>query len=82
MLALLWIAVLFLEAEFLAVRNYELRTELRALLQLPIYHLTFSFLAFAAFLYKLQARQFGPLGLDPLRLPPVLLHLTVFTSVA
>ena len=82
LLALLWIAVLFLESEFLAVRNYELRTELRALLQLPIYHLTFSFLAFAAFLYKLQSRQFGPLGLDPLKPLPVAVHFTVFAGVA
>ena len=74
--------MLFLESEFLAVRNYELRTELRALLQLPIYHLTFSFLAFAAFLYKLQSRQFGPLGLDPLKPAPVLVHFTIFGAVA
>ena len=81
-LLLLWIAVLFLESEFLAVRNYELRTEIRALLHLPVYHLTFSFLAFALFLYRLQAAQLGGLGLDRFSRRAAALHLTVFMAVA
>lgn len=72
-------AALFLEAEFLAVRNYELRTQLRALLHLPLYHLTFAFLAFAVFLARLQSRK---LGLGPLRARPALLHLLIFGLVS
>lgn len=79
---LFWIAVLFLESEFLAVRNYELRTEIRALLHLPVYHLTFSFLAFALFLYRMQAAQLGGLGLDRFSRRAAALHLVVFGAVA
>ncbi|MFN8610552.1 MAG: exosortase E/protease, VPEID-CTERM system [Vulcanimicrobiota bacterium] len=61
------------------MRNYELRTQLRALLHLPLYHLTFSFLAFALFLARLQSRR---LGLGPPRLGPVLLHWLIFACVA
>lgn len=79
---LAWVAVLFLESEFLVVRNYELRTEIRALLQIPLYHLTFSFLAFALFLYHLQASRLGPLQLGPWRWRWGLLHGLVFAAVA
>ncbi|MBN9413957.1 MAG: exosortase E/protease, VPEID-CTERM system [Candidatus Eremiobacteraeota bacterium] len=61
------------------MRNYELRTELRALLHLPLYHLTFSFLAFAVFLGKLQSRR---LDLDPWKGSLAALHLAVFSTVA
>lgn len=61
------------------MRNYELRTELRALLHLPLYHLTFSFLAFAVFLGKLQSRR---LELDRLKGSLVTLHLLIFGGVA
>lgn len=61
------------------MRNYELRTELRALLQLPLYHLTFSFLAFAVFLGKLQSRR---LDLDPLKASLAAVHLAVFAATA
>ncbi len=61
------------------MRNYELRTELRALLHLPIYHLTFSFLAFAVFLGKLQSRR---LDLDRPTAPLVALHLLIFGGIA
>ena len=61
------------------MRNYELRTELRALLHLPLYHLTFSFLAFAVFLGKLQSRR---LDLDPWSRSLAAVHLAVFGTVA
>jgi exosortase E/protease (VPEID-CTERM system) len=61
------------------VRNYELRTELRALLHLPLYHLTFSFLAFAVFLGKLQSRK---LDLDPLKAGLAAVHLAIFAGIA
>jgi exosortase E/protease (VPEID-CTERM system) len=79
---LVWTALLFLESEFLAVRNYELRTEIRALLHIPLYHLTFSFLAFAFFLYRLQARRLGSLQLGPLRWRWASLHLALFGVLA
>ena len=69
-----WVLVLFLESEFLAVRNYELRTEIRAMLHLPLYHLTFSFLAFAIFLYALQSSRSEPLPLGPWRWSYALCH--------
>lgn len=61
------------------MRNYELRTELRALLHLPLYHLTFAFLAFAVFLGKLQSRR---LDLDPLKPSLVAVHWGIFTAIA
>lgn len=61
------------------MRNYELRTELRALLHLPLYHLTFSFLAFAVFLGKLQSRR---LDLDRLSAPLAGVHLLIFAAIA
>ncbi|MBT9582602.1 exosortase E/protease, VPEID-CTERM system [bacterium] len=77
---LAWVAVLFIESEYLAVRNYALRTEIRALLRIPLYHLTFSFLAFALFLYHLQASRLGPLHLGPWRWRRGLLHGLVFAA--
>lgn len=82
LIALFWIGVLFLECEFLAVPNYELRTEIRQLLHLPIYHLTFSFLVFAAFLYRLQAARLPALDLDRLGWRWAGLHLGWFCLLA
>jgi len=81
-LVLIWIAVLFGESEFLAVRNYELRTEIRALLHLPLYHWTFSFLAFSGFLYYLQSNRLGGLGLGPWRKGWGFAHVGLFGLVA
>lgn len=61
------------------MRNYELRTELRALLHLPLYHLTFSFLVFAVFLGKLQSRR---LELDPWKGSLAVLHWGLFATIA
>lgn len=46
----LWLALLFVESEFLAINRYEMRTQIRELLHFPVYHLLFATLACALFL--------------------------------
>lgn len=74
-----WLGLLLAESEFLAVGNYELRTEIRALLGLPLYHLSFSFLAFALFLQRLLRTR---AELDPLSGRWMGSHLLVFATLA
>lgn len=78
---LFWLALLFFESEFLAVRHYELRTALRAWLHLPLYHLCFASLAFGVLLQQL--REPGSLWV-PFRLsgPMLGLHVALFVAIA
>jgi exosortase E/protease (VPEID-CTERM system) len=58
--------LLFLESEFLAVRNYDIRTHIRDLLHFPLYHGLFATLACGLFL-RLLSRDFSQPA--PLRAP-------------
>ncbi|MHB2016707.1 MAG: exosortase E/protease, VPEID-CTERM system [Candidatus Xenobia bacterium] len=49
------------ESEILVVRHYAVRTGVRALLHLPLYHILLAFLAFAVILRYLAASRMAPL---------------------
>lgn len=77
-----WLAVLFIESEFLAVRNYEIRTHIRELLHFPLYHGLFASLACAIFLRYLWGDALARIPLQRLRPSYGILHLVCFGLIA